>query len=246
MHNPRFVSAATENIAQKVYSHAIAGRTVLTLGGDHSIGIGTVAGTAKAMRERSSAKKDIAVIWVDAHADLNTPESSSSGNIHGMPLAFLTGLATSDREDIFGWIKDEHRVSFGNLVYIGLRDLDDSEKKAIHKNGIRAFSTHYVECHGIGQVLEMALAHIGPYVPIHLGFDIDALDPYWAPSTGMPTEQGLSLREGCVIAERLHQSGQLVAIDIVEVNPSINPADSSRTVRSGISIIKSALGYALV
>ena len=117
MKRPKFASAVTKQVSDQVYAHASSGKLVLTLGGDHSIAIGTVSGTAKAVRERLG--KDIAVIWVDAHADINTTETSDSGNIHGMPVSFLTGLATEEREDVFGWIKEEHRLSTKKLVYIG-------------------------------------------------------------------------------------------------------------------------------
>jgi arginase len=138
MKNPRSVSAVTRRIADQVYSHAREGRLVLTLGGDHSIAIGTIAGSAKAVRERLG--RDMAVIWVDAHADINTPETSDSGNVHGMPVSFLTGLAREEKEEFFGWLKDEHRISVKKLVYIGLRDVDAGEKKILRENGIKAFS----------------------------------------------------------------------------------------------------------
>lgn len=138
MKNPRAVSAVTRRIADQVYHHASQGRLVLTLGGDHSIAIGSVGGTAKAIRERLG--REIAVIWVDAHADINTPETSGSGNIHGMPMAFLTGLATEDKEECFGWLQEENRVSLRKLVYIGLRDVDAGEKRILRENGIKAFS----------------------------------------------------------------------------------------------------------
>jgi arginase len=143
MKNPKSVSAVTQLLSQQVYSHALAGRFVLTLGGDHSIAIGTISGTAKATRERLG--RDIAVIWVDAHADINTPETSGSGNIHGMPVAFLTGLAKEDKQDVFGWIKDDQRISLKKLVYIGLRDVDSGEKKILRDNGIKAFSMHDID-----------------------------------------------------------------------------------------------------
>jgi arginase len=143
MKNPRSVSAVTQQLSKQVYEHALAGRFVLTLGGDHSIAIGTISGTAKATRERLG--RDIAVIWVDAHADINTPETSGSGNIHGMPVAFLTGLAKEDREDVFGWIQDDQRISVKKLVYIGLRDVDKGEKKILKDNGIKAFSMHDID-----------------------------------------------------------------------------------------------------
>jgi arginase len=116
---------------------------VLTLGGDHSIAIGTIAGSAQAVKERLG--KEIAVIWVDAHADINTPESSPSGNIHGMPLAFLTGLAKEDKEEFFGWIKEEQRLNIKKLVYIGLRDVDPVEKRILRENGVKAFSMFDVD-----------------------------------------------------------------------------------------------------
>jgi len=138
MKNPRAVSAVTKRIADQVYTHAKEGRLVLTLGGDHSIAIGTIGGTAKAIRERLG--REMAIIWVDAHADINTPESSGSGNIHGMPVAFLTGLATEEDENFFGWLQKDNMISVKKLVYIGLRDVDAGEKRILRENGIKAFS----------------------------------------------------------------------------------------------------------
>ena len=143
MKNPLAVSAVTRKLSEQVYSHAKEGRMVLTLGGDHSIAIGTIAGTAKAIRERLD--REMAVIWVDAHTDINTPETSDSGNVHGMPVAFLTGLAKDDREDIFGWLKKENLISLKKLVYIGLRDVDRGEKLILRENGVKAFSMHDID-----------------------------------------------------------------------------------------------------
>ena len=143
MKKPLAVSAVTQQISSQVYTHAKQGRFVLTLGGDHSIAIGTISGTSKAIKERLG--RDMAVIWVDAHADINTPETSESGNIHGMPVAFLTGLATEKRKEIFGWLQDEHRISTKKLVYIGLRDIDAGEKKILREHGIKAFSMHDID-----------------------------------------------------------------------------------------------------
>lgn len=143
MKNPKAVSAVTRRIADQVYSHASQGRLVLTLGGDHSIAVGTVGGTAKAIRERLN--REVAVIWVDAHADINTPETSGSGNIHGMPVAFLTGLANEDKEEYFGWLEESNRLSLRKLVYIGLRDVDAGEKRILRENGIKAFSMHDID-----------------------------------------------------------------------------------------------------
>lgn len=243
MKRPLAVSAVTKRISEQVYEHAQQGRFVLTLGGDHSIAIGTVSGTAKATRERLG--REMAVIWVDAHADINTPEASPSGNIHGMPVAFLTGLAEEKREEIFGWLKSEQKLSLKKLVYIGLRDVDRTEKQILKEHGIKAFSMHDIDRDGIGRVMELALGHIGSDTPIHLSFDVDALDPQWAPSTGTPVRGGLTLREGDYIAECVHETGSLVAMDLVEVNPSLEAVGASETIRAGCSLVRCALGDTL-
>jgi arginase len=248
MKRPLAVSAVTEKLSGQVYEHASKGRCVLTLGGDHSIAIGSIAGVAKAVRERLD--REIAVIWVDAHADINTPETSDSGNIHGMPVAFLTGLASEKRKDIFGWIQPEQQISVKKLVYIGLRDIDKGEKALLREHGIKAFSMHHIDKYGIGRVMEMALGHIGNDTPIHLSFDVDALDPQWAPSTGTPVRGGLTLREGDFIAECVHETGCLVAMDLVEVNPIEEPglqgAGAAETIRAGCSLVRCALGESLL
>ncbi|KAF1984394.1 Ureohydrolase [Aulographum hederae CBS 113979] len=244
MKKPKAVSAVTRKLCDQVYEHSRAGKFVLTLGGDHSIAIGTVAGTAKATKERLG--RDIALIWVDAHADINTPETSESGNIHGMPVAFLTGLAKEKKEDVFGWIKEEHMISLKKLVYIGLRDIDRGEKQILRAHGVRAFSMHDIDRHGIGKVMDMALGWIGTDTPIHLSFDVDALDPQWAPSTGTPVRGGLTLREGDFIAECVAETGSLIALDLVEVNPSLETEGAQETVRAGCSIVRCALGDTLL
>ena len=137
MKNPRTVSMMTRTLSEQVYSRTREGNFVLTLGGDHSIAIGTIAGAAKAMKELWN--KEIAVVWVDAHADINTPETSMSGNIHGMPLAFLTGLSTERNSDIFGWISEHHRINKKKLVYIGLRDVDEEEEKILRDSSLKAY-----------------------------------------------------------------------------------------------------------
>ncbi|KAI9771426.1 MAG: Arginase, catabolizes arginine to ornithine and urea [Geoglossum simile] len=247
MKNPLAVSAVTKRLSEQVYEHASQGRCVLTLGGDHSVAIGSIAGVAKAVRERL-AGRELAVIWVDAHADINTPETSSSGNIHGMPVAFLSGLVRSDRADIFGWLQPDQLISLKKLVYIGLRDVDPGEKKILREHGIRAFSMHDIDKYGIGKVMEMALGHIGADTPIHLSFDVDALDPLIAPSTGTPVRGGLTLREGDFICECVHETGSLVGLDLVEVNPSLGEdhVGARETIRAGCSIVRCALGESLL
>ncbi|CEL07297.1 Putative Arginase [Aspergillus calidoustus] len=244
MLKPRAVSAVTETLSRQTYEHSREGKFTLTLGGDHSIAIGSISGIARATRERLG--REIGVIWVDAHADINIPEMSPSGNIHGMPMAFLTGLAKEEKKDIFGWLQENHLVNLRKLVYIGLRDVDRGEKKLLREHGIKAFSMHDVDRHGIGRVVEMALAHIGNDTPIHLSFDVDALDPQYAPSTGTPVRGGLTLREGDFICECVHETGNLISMDLVEVNPSLDAVGASDTIRTGCSLVRSALGDTLL
>ena len=192
---------------------------------------------------KSRKYPDACVIWVDAHADINTVESTDSGaklyvsranihpyiyliigNIHGMPLAFLTSLSGSisltgvegSHPVPFSWLDSVH-LPPSRLAYIGLRDVDPEEKKVIREHNIAAFSMHEVDRYGIGKVVEMALDRVNPdrSKPIHLSFDVDALDPSVAPSTGTPVRGGLTFREGHYICERLYETGLLAAVDLM-------------------------------
>ena len=237
-----------------------AGRSdfVLTLGGDHSI----AAGTISAMKQ---AKKDLAVVWVDAHADCNTPETSPSGNFHGMPLGLLLGWFKKAAHPEFEWIteylKDPLREN--HLAFIGLRDVDETEKKLLRESKILVYSMIDVERLGIANIMEEIIDKISPdgCRPIHLSFDIDGMDPLVAPGTGTRARGGLSYREGRYICSRLAQTGRLESMDLVEVNPSIDvveqitrqehgdnpvvPHDTSVTVKLGIDLIEFALGKTL-
>lgn len=238
LRNPRLVSRVTKAVAETVGGHVKDGKLALTLGGDHSLAMGTISGTF-------SQYPDACVVWIDAHADINTAESTDSGNIHGMPVSFLLGLGSD--VSTFSWVTPV--LKSNKLVYIGLRDIDAGEKKILKDHGIRAFSMHEIDKHGIGKVVEMALDHVNPdrNIPIHLSFDVDALDPSVAPSTGTPVRGGLTFREGHYICEAIHETGLLVALDLMEVNPSL--ADSvavEQTVKVGCSLIRSALGETLL
>jgi len=237
--NPRLVSRVCEAVANVVGDHAKRGQLPLTLGGDHSLAMGTISGTL-------SHYPDACVIWVDAHADINTAETTDSGNIHGMPVSFLLGLGPKVAE--FSWVRPllhAHR-----LVYIGLRDVDAGEKRILKENGIKAFSMHEVDKWGIGRVVEMALDHVNPKrdLPVHLSFDVDALDPTVAPSTGTPVRGGLTFREGHYICEAVYETGCLVALDIMEVNPDLGTNEEAvkQTIAVGCSLARSALGETLL
>ncbi|KAG5720872.1 Arginase [Termitomyces sp. T112] len=236
--NPRLVSRVTEAVAEAVGQHARNGELTVTLGGDHSLALGTVSGTL-------SAHPEACLIWIDAHADINTVETTESGNIHGMPISFLLGIGSQVSE--FSWVKPLLKAD--RLVYIGLRDVDAGEKRILRENNIKAFSMHEVDKYGIGKVVEMALEHVNPRRdrPIHMSFDVDALDPSVAPSTGTPVRGGLTFREGHYICEAIYETGLLVGLDLMEVNPSLADATSvHQTVQVGCSLVRSALGETLL
>ncbi|KAF4576626.1 Arginase [Pleurotus pulmonarius] len=258
--NPRLVSSVTESVAQAVGSHCAKGELPVTLGGDHSLAMGTISGTL-------TTYPDAGVIWVDAHADINTVETTDTGNIHGMPLAFLLGLtacdtvpaapnapASSHATQPFSWIPSPPLLTPSRLVYIGLRDVDAGEKAILKKHGIKAFSMHEVDRYGIGKVVELAMEWLNKDYqgahgqrPIHLSFDVDAMDPTVAPSTGTPVRGGLTFREGHYICEAVYETGSLVAFDLMEVNPSLADAAAvQQTVNVGCSLVRAALGETLL
>jgi arginase len=238
--NLHHVANVCHHLANVVEDHAKQGELVLTLGGDHSLAMGSITGSLKTY-------PDLCVIWVDAHADINTPKSTISGHLHGCPVSFLMGLHDS-RLSEFSWITQFLKPE--RLVYIGLRDLDAEEKKIVKTLGIKAFSMTEVDRFGIGNVVEMALNHVNPSRdrPIHLSYDVDALDPSVVPATGTPVRGGLTFREGHYICEAVHETGLLVAMDLVEVNPSL-AAESKQldmTVSVACSLVRSALGETLL
>jgi arginase len=241
---PRTVGIVNKILADQVYHHAKAGRLALQIGGDHSMAMGTISGIAKGIKERLG--QDIKVIWIDAHADINTPETTDSGNLHGMPLAFLTGLVNEKIEGL-EWI--ETCLKPENLVYIGLRDVDKGEKEILKKYNIKAFSMHEIDRYGIGKVIDMTIEHLSKgenaQSPIHLSLDIDAIDPSVAGSTGTPVRGGLTFREGHYICEALHATGRLVGLDMVELNPAIGD-QTEDTITVGCSLIRATFGECLL
>lgn len=243
MKNPRTVSAVTQSVADTVEAAAKQGSLPLTIGGDHSLALGTLSGT---LRQRPEA----GVIWVDAHSDINTPETTKSGNLHGCPVSFLLGLKGTAVEPFSSWVKPLLKPD--SIVFIGLRDVDAGERKILRENNIKCFTMHHIDRYGIGNVVEMALDYLNGFKgkwdrPIHLSFDIDALDPTVAPSTGTPVRGGLTEREGFCVCEMLAETGCLVGVDVMEVNPSLmesNHAEQTVTVACGLA--RSAVGETLL
>ena len=177
--------------------------------------------------------------------DINTPETTSSGNLHGMPVAFLMGLGSCGTIEAFKWLKP--CINPDKIVYIGLRDIDSGEKRILKHHKIKVFTMHEVDRYGIGTVVDMALHHLGPDCPIHLSFDVDALDPSVAPATGTPVRGGLTFREGHYICEAIYETGRVVAVDIMEVNPLLGQGDGQlKTIEIGCSLTRASLGETLL
>lgn len=226
---------ATQEIADATYQVAKNGDFCLTLGGDHSIAIGSLFGLLKAYT-------DLRIIWVDAHGDMNTPQTSPSGNLHGMPIAALIGafqLADYPGFEFFKPLLKPER-----LALVGIRSLDAGERTQIEQSGAHIFTMAEVDRYGIASVMQAAMKAVNPKgtSPMHLSYDIDALDPSIAPATGTKVPGGLTYREAHYIAETLAESGKLVSMDLVEVNPKLANGAQDPTVDLAIGLIESALG----
>ncbi|KAI8429774.1 hypothetical protein MSG28_000314 [Choristoneura fumiferana] len=232
------VSACNRRLSEKVTEVLKDDRLAVTIGGDHSIGVGTVDG-------HYNVNEDMILIWVDAHADLNTNKTSGSGSVHGMPVALLV----KELSDYWPYLPTMDwqvpKFSIKNLGYIGLRSVDTYERLAIEKYNVPTFAMEDIDQHGIVNSINHVLQRLDPSgsKPIHVSFDIDALDALEAPSTGTPVRGGLSLREGITLMEIIHATGRLRAVDLVEINPALgNESDRNRTIEAGICILRAALG----
>lgn len=235
MQSFRFARQAQERV-QEILDQ---GQVCLTLGGDHSIGMGTVAG-------HLAKHPDAVVLWVDAHADINTFNTSTSGNVHGMSLSFnIPQLQDNGLGGAADWLSPALQPE--RLAYIGLRDVDEGEKQILADLGIASFYIEDVDRLGIVKTVEEALLALDHTQtrPIHMSFDIDVLDPSEAPATGTRVRGGLSLKEGLTLCEMVHSTGRLQAVDLVEVNPEIanNQEEIDRTVRAANNIVLASLGY---
>ncbi len=201
----------------------------IILGGDHSISMGSVAGVSRGKRT--------GVLWIDAHTDLNTPDMSPSGNIHGMPLAHLLGFGDERLLNIWGGGKMIHPE---DLVFIGIRSVDEGEREFIEDKGIKVYTMKDIDKLGMAQVAERALEHLSHVDQLHVSFDADALDPNEAPGVGTPVTGGLTYREAHLLMELLADAKVVTSLDLVEVNPILDI--QNKTAQIMVEMATSLLG----
>jgi arginase len=229
------IAHTCERLAELVEKQAAGGRVPLVLGGDHSAAIGTIAGMASHFRKRGHK---MGVVWIDAHADMNTPDTTPSGNIHGMPLAVSVGLGAPELTQIGGFAP---KVDPANVAIVGLRSVDDLERENVRATGVHTFTMRDIDERGLRSVIEEAIAHaLRGTAGFHLSFDMDAVDPREAPGVGTPIRGGITYREAHLAMETVCDSGLMTSLEIVEVNPVID--EVNRTALLGVELAMSALG----
>ncbi len=229
-------------VCQKLYQTCLAsfsdGAMPIVLGGDHSLGAGSVAAASTQMRKSG---KPLGLIWVDAHADMNNPASSESGNVHGMPLAALLGAEPAELHIA----PHSPAVLAKHTALVGVRNLDDVEKKIVRASKVHVFTMKDIDNLGITEVMARAIGiatrGTGGF---HLSYDLDACDPTIAPGVGTPVRGGLSYREAHVVMEMVAESGKLTSLDLVEVNPTLDIRNT--TAELGIELALSALGKSIL
>ena len=234
--NVNEIIKANTNLAGKVEAVVKGGSFPLVLGGDHSIAIGTLAGL-------STSYENLGVIWYDAHADMNTSETSPSGNIHGMPLAVCIGLGD---ERLVNLHTEGPKVNPENIVIIGARDVDPGERVLIKERGIKVYTMHEIDKCGMSSVMQDAIAYLQSREVdgVHLSLDLDGLDPLYTPGVGTPVPGGISYRESHLAMEMLEESGLITSAEFVEVNPILDV--ENKTADVAVDLMGSLFGEKLL
>ena len=229
------IARAAAVIARKLERIMGLGHFPLVLGGDHSIAVGTVSGIA-AHAQRQDQR--VGLLWIDAHGDINTPETSPSGNIHGMPLAALLGFGA---DELIGVAGPPPKVHPANVALVGIRSLDAGEKKRLKETGVQVHTMSDIDRHGVHRVMQKALARVTDGTDyVHVSFDLDAVDPTVAPGVGTPVKGGLDYREAHLIMEVLADAGVMTSLEMVEVNPILDQGNASAAF--AVELVQSAFG----
>ncbi len=211
----------------------------LVLGGDHSIAAGVAAGVANYFRKD---KKQIGYLWLDAHGDMNTPESSPSGNVHGMPLAAIMGYGAPELVDLLGF---KPKAEPGNIVIVGARDLDAQERKIVKKSGIHVFTMRDIDERGMREVMSDALKYaMDDTAGVAVSLDMDFVDPADAPGVGTPVRGGVTYREAHLAMEMIADTESMVSLEVVEINPILD--EHNRTALLGVELVLSGLGQKIL
>jgi arginase len=234
MYLPQIAEACTR-LAKMVEKLAAQRKAPPVLGGDHSVAVGTVAGMSRHFQKN---KKTLGLIWIDAHADMNTPRTSLSGNIHGMPLACCIGLGPHALTHIYGFAP---KVDPKNVALVGVREIDQLEKPHVRKSGIQAFTMRDIDERGLRAIMEEAIqiARAGTE-GFHVSLDMDCIDPREAPGVGTPVRGGITYREAHLAMEIVCDSGRMTSMEVMEVNPVIDEAN--RTACLAVELVMSAMG----
>jgi arginase len=229
------ITATCGRLATLVEKALSRGSVPLVLGGDHSVAVGTASGVSQYFRGENQTA---GLIWLDAHADMNTPDSSPSGNVHGMPLACILGMGPPELAGLLGY---RAKIAAHNAVIVGLRDVDQMEKLHVRGSGVRAFTMREIDERGLRSVMEEAirLASDGT-AGFHLSLDMDFVDPKDAPGVGTPVRGGATYREAHLAMEMICDSGKMISLEVVEVNPVID--EVNRTADLAVELVMSALG----
>jgi arginase len=229
------IAATCQRLAVMVDQASEQDKAPVVMGGDHSIAIGSVAGMARHFRKK---KKRIGLLWIDAHADMNTPQTSPSGNVHGMPLACCVGLGPDELTKLLGF---SPKVQPRHVALVGLRDVDILERPHVRGSGVRVFTMRDIDERGLRAVMEQALGIVtNGTAGFHASLDMDYVDPQYAPGVGTPVRGGATYREAHLAMEMICDSGQMVSMDVVEVNPVID--EVNRTADLAVELVMSALG----
>ncbi len=231
-HLPEVV-AACRRIYEVAKECATTPEIPIFLGGDHSVAIGTVGGTATA--------GPVGLIWIDAHGDFNTPETSPSGNIHGMPVAALVGRGC---EDLVNLGHPGPKLRPEDVVMIGVRDLDPAERVELAASGIHVYTMRDIDELGMGPVARRSLDHLGHLSRLHISLDMDSIDPGITPGVGTPVPGGMTFREAHLLMEVLAESSKVDAIDVVEINPILDHRNA--TAEMAVALVASLLGQRIL
>jgi len=223
-----------QNVHTAVYRDLALGNLPVLLGGDHSLGIGSISAVARHCRENG---RKLRVLWLDAHADFNTRELSPSGNLHGMPLACLCGFGPRELVELGGAVP---AIRPQWIRQVGIRSVDSGEKRFVHEQGLEVFDMRYVDEMGVRHVMDLALADLDANTHLHVSFDVDFLDPEIAPGVGTTVAGGPSYREAQLCMEMIADTGRLGSLDVVELNPALDVRNKTAVV--AVDLIESLFG----